>query len=314
MAWVARRHLLHAVRVAVGRQSGRADADEPLAYRWALIGFILAFAFLVYFCWRAGCRVHVALVLISLIVGYYIMWARVRAETGLGFIPFPLEVQNGLVSIIGSSALRPRELVTLISTRWAFFPGFGESYEVVTGNTLESFKIADAARINSRRLTKALIAGFLLALAIGAPLILAGCYKYGYFGLGMGGAYGWPSWQTRNDGGRIFEYLTNPAPVDTNGILGIGAGAAVAVVLGVMRLRFWWWPFHPVGYIAANCWGMHWYYMPFLIGWAFKSLVIRYGGLRLFRQTMPLAIGLIVGDLLNTGVWAIVAIVTRGEV
>jgi hypothetical protein len=159
-----------------------------------------------------------------------------------------------------------------------------------------------------------LIGGFLLALVIGAPLILAGCYKYGYFGLGMGGAYGWPSWQTRNDGGRIFEYLTNPTPVDTNGILGISAGAAVAVTLGMMRLRFWWWPFHPVGYIAANCWGMHWYYMPFLIGWAFKSLVIRYGGLRLFRRTMPLAIGLIVGDLLNTGVWAIVAIATRGEV
>jgi len=81
-----------------------------------------------------------------------------------------------------------------------------------------------------------------------------------------------------------------------------------------MRLRFWWWPFHPIGYIAANCWGMHWNYMPFFLGWLFKSLVIRYGGLRLYRTTVPLAIGLIVGDLVNQGIWSIVAIATQGRV
>ncbi|NIR00522.1 MAG: hypothetical protein GTN78_10020, partial [Gemmatimonadales bacterium] len=54
--------------------------------------------------------------------------------------------------------------------------------------------------------------------------------------------------------------------------------------------------------------------MPFFLGWAFKSLVIRYGGLRLYRLTVPLAIGLIVGDLVNQGVWALVAVVTRGNV
>jgi hypothetical protein len=54
--------------------------------------------------------------------------------------------------------------------------------------------------------------------------------------------------------------------------------------------------------------------MPFFVGWALKSLVIRYGGLRLYRVTVPLAIGLIVGDMMNVGVWTAVALVTRGEV
>ena len=118
----------------------------------------------------------------------------------------------------------------------------------------------------------------------------------------------------RGDGGRIFEYLTNPTAPDVNGIIAICAGTVFAFFLGAMRLRFWWWPFHPIGYIAANCWGMHWNYMPFFIGWLVKSLVIRYGGLRLYRATVPLAIGLIVGDLLNQGIWSIIAIATKGRV
>ena len=312
--WVARRHIRQIFRIASSHQSGRADDREPLTYRLALIGFLLSFGFMVYFCWAAGCRIVFGLVLIGMIVGYYVMWARLRAETGLGFLPFPLEIQSGLTSLVGTASLRPREVVTMISTRWAYFPGFGESSEVITGNVLESIKIADSARINSRRLTRALVAGLLLSLVVGVFVILVGCHTYGYFGLGMGGAYGWPSWQTRNDGGRIFEFLTNPAPPDTNAIAAMVGGAAVAVLLGAMRLRFWWWPFHPIGYMAANCWGMHWYYMPFFLGWAFKSLVIRYGGLRLYRATVPLAIGLIVGDLVNQGVWSVVAVVTQGRV
>jgi hypothetical protein len=38
--------------------------------------------------------------------------------------------------------------------------------------------------------------------------------------------------------------------------------------------------------------------------------VTRYGGLRLYRQTMPIAIGFIAGDLLNDLLWGIVTLVT----
>lgn len=36
--------------------------------------------------------------------------------------------------------------------------------------------------------------------------------------------------------------------------------------------------------------------------------------LRLYRQTVPLAIGLIVGNLLNGAVWSVVALLTKGRV
>ena len=89
----------------------------------------------------------------------------------------------------------------MISTRWSFFPGFGQSAEVLTANALENYKIADAARIDSRRLTSSRWQALSRVLIFGTYLLLTQIYKQGYFGLGMGSAYNWPSWQSRNDGG-----------------------------------------------------------------------------------------------------------------
>jgi hypothetical protein len=61
-----------------------------------------------------------------------------------------------------------------------------------------------------------------------------------------------------------------------------------------------------VGYIAANVWGSQWWYMPLFIGWMFKSLVIRYGGLRLYQRSIPMAIGVIIGTQFVGVLWTVV--------
>jgi len=86
----------------------------------------------------------------------------------------------------------------------------------------------------------------------------------------------------------------------------LASGGLVTVFLGAMRLRFWWWPFHPIGYLAANVWGSQWWYMPMFVGWGLKTLAIRYGGLRVYQQTVPLAIGVIVGSQLVAMAWPVV--------
>ncbi len=310
--WVGRRHVARAVRMALSRRAKDRDASEPLPYRWALIGFLVSFGYLLYFCWAAGCRVTVAGAMVGLIVVHYLVWARLRAETGLGFIPFPLTVDSMIVVPFGSAILRPREIVTLIGTRWAYFPGFGESFEVCTGSSLEALKVADAGGVSSRRVLAAMVGGFVLSLAVGIYVVLTGMYHYGFHNL-RASSQGWLSHQLGAAGASIFNMLASPSRFDLNGTIGMGAGAAVTVLLGALRLRFWWWPFHPIGYLAANCWGMHWYYLPFFLGWALKSLTIRYGGLHLFRRTVPLAIGFIVGDLVSQGLWVAIVAVAGGE-
>jgi hypothetical protein len=77
----------------------------------------------------------------------------------------------------------------------------------------------------------------------------------------------------------------------------------VTFVLSALRLRFWWWPLHPVGYLVANVNGAQWWWGPLFIAWLLKTLVIRYGGLRLYQRTVPMAIGVIVGTQLVDVIW-----------
>jgi hypothetical protein len=117
----------------------------------------------------------------------------------------------------------------------------------------------------------------------------------------------WPALYSRTDAEMIYSTVTNPAPAHgMNSIAAIIVGAIVALALGLLRLRFWWWPLHPVGYLLTTSYGMIFLLFPFLIAWVAKVLVVRYGGLRLYRQTVPLAVGLIIGDLLNVAIWSVV--------
>jgi hypothetical protein len=311
--WSARRHIGQAVRSAVGGQLDTTDAGEPLRYRWALLGFAVCCAFMVWFLWMAQCRVSFALALIALVLAYYLIWARIRAETGLGLLPFPIEINDLMMVPFGSRIFRLREIISLVSLRWAYSPGITTSYEVFASTMIESYKIADSGHLNSRRLTAAIAAGFLLSLAVGIPLVLAGTYHYGWFGFGFTRS-GWLTSVGTYGGGQIAGYLTDPryAATDVNGLLGLLGGGAAVLFLGLMRLRFWWWPFHPIGYVAANTWGLQLWAMPFFVGWMAKTLIIRYAGLPLYRRTLPLAVGLIVGDLLNGGLWGILRLVRGG--
>jgi hypothetical protein len=307
--WIARRHIARALRVAItGR--GRRDGDEPLLYRAALIGFVVCFGWLVMFCWLAGCRIVFAFVLISMIVGTFLVWTRVRADTALE--PCVSEGYGWILAPINSKILRPQEILTMISMRWATFPVGSMIFSAPVMNSLDTFKIGNASRLNTGRLALTLVLSFAIALALGMAVMLIGIYHYGYFDTQSGAAPYWPSLYNRLDGGVITSLVNDPGEPDWKTMIAMVAGGAIALFLGFMRLRFWWWPFHPVGFIVAMGWGLIDWAEPFVIGWAAKSLVIRYGGLHLYRKTVPLAIGLIVGGLLSTSFWSLAALVTGG--
>ncbi len=158
-----------------------------------------------------------------------------------------------------------------------------------------------------------MLVGFVLALGVGTYVVLTGMYHYGLQNMRINSS-DWLGPQLRFIGGRIFGMLQNPTGFDWHAALAVTVGAVVTVLLGVLRLRFWWWPFHPIGYLAAACWGMQYIWMPFMAGWILKSLTIRYGGLQLYRKTVPVAIGLIAGDFVGEGLWTLVRLLTRQSV
>jgi hypothetical protein len=67
--------------------------------------------------------------------------------------------------------------------------------------------------------------------------------------------------------------------------------------IGLGRLRFARWPFHPVMFVFLG--GAQALTMSgsFMVGWLIKSLVNKYGGERMYQVLKPFMIGVIAGDM-----------------
>jgi hypothetical protein len=243
-------------------------------------------------------------------VGLYLAYARLQAEAALD--PFFWWFNDIAAMGVGMRNLLPQETLALYTMNWAGAPLPSRIFSACSLNTLGAFKIADASGTSLRRLTYLLFAAFVVALALGMFVLLTAMYDRGFLMTSAAKGDYFVSWALLNDGWAMWHDVTGDQGRDLWAVFYIGLGGAVTVFLGLMRLRFVWWPFHPVGYLLSNSLAQAMGIFPFLLAWILKVLVTRYGGLRLYRQTIPLAVGLIVGDLLNSSIWNIVTLVTRG--
>ena len=79
--------------------------------------------------------------------------------------------------------------------------------------------------------------------------------------------------------------------------------------LSFLRLRYTWWPLHPIGYLMIGTYpGAHLWFS-IMLGWLAKTLIVRFGGPGMFTRTKPLFLGLIVGESAAAGLWLVTGIV-----
>ena len=78
---------------------------------------------------------------------------------------------------------------------------------------------------------------------------------------------------------------------------------------GLMSLLFWvrhrlpWWPLHPIGFPIAAVDVMYYSITSVFVAWLIKVIVLRYGGVNLYRRTQGVFLGMIAGQMLTTGLW-----------
>ena len=106
-------------------------------------------------------------------------------------------------------------------------------------------------------------------------------------------------------------WLNKPTGPNWVGIGFMIFGLLFASGLMWMRFHFVWWPFHPIGYAIAPDFTIGLIWLPLMIGWAAKSLAMRYGGPKVYQEGVPVALGLVLGDFLTGGFWAFVWMITR---
>jgi len=90
-------------------------------------------------------------------------------------------------------------------------------------------------------------------------------------------------------------------------------GFGVVTLLSILRFRFAWWPLHPVGLLTAYGWPMKCIWFSIFVGWLLKVIIVRFGGMDLFRAARNFFIGLIIGEAGAAGFWLIVTLVLNAK-
>lgn len=82
-------------------------------------------------------------------------------------------------------------------------------------------------------------------------------------------------------------------------------GAALAVVLQILCMRTPRWPLHPIGLLMVHTFYSNNAWVSIFLGWLLKVLILRYGGVRVYRAAQPAILGLIMGEVFAAVVWGI---------
>jgi len=221
--------------------------------------------------------------------------SRIRAEVGSPahemFLANPREF---LTNMPGTRYISPGSL-----TMMALYINFNRGYRAhPMPHTLEGFKLATESGINSRRLV------FVMMLATVAG-IFAAFWAYLDISYRSTAIIGEGNLAARTYVG-LQMWLFKPTDPNFVSLAYVIGGFFFTGFLWWLRRIFPLWPFHPAGYaVASSTLTVGWLWSSLLISWAAKVIVLRIGGIGLYRKAVPLFLGLILGEFIVGGAWVV---------
>lgn len=289
------------IKRALDRRRPIDDTGELLPYRAAFIGLFASLGLACVWCYLTGMSLWLAAFELGVYVFVQaIIMARCTAEAGLLMTEgsfTPLDV-IGVVSDKG--VVGPRNLTALAWTQGALTRDLRGM--TLTGY-LDTQKIADGVGVTRRRMLGVYVLALLATFVIAGYIELRLPYEKGALTL-----YGY-SYRTNSI--QFFRehqpLMGRQTPFNWEAPLFFVAGSAFTVFLGLMRLRFYWWPFHPLGFAMSASWALIVFWFPMMVAWALKSATLRYSGMRGFVWARPFFLGLVFGELIAAVMWAILA-------
>ena len=300
--WLARGEVAHAARRLLRMEKGPSAEGGPGP--GALVGAVVTGGLLVAFCLAIGIPLRIVALFFTIYFLVVVGFSRIRAIAGLPWLFGP----NHPPHIFMTWAVGPRNISTQALTSLNYLQWFDWDYRgTAMAHQMEAMKISSAAGLRRRDLVRALLLSVGLAIIVSFLVVLAIYYHYGA------------------ESGKVESYRTNWASMPLNllatwsesgrgvGWDEIGGGAAgmvMVVFLSAMHTRFVWWPFHPAGYALSCTFTPQWLWCPLFVVWLCKVLILRYGGVRLYRRGIPFAVGLILGDYVVAILWGLIGLIS----
>ncbi|MEA3404037.1 MAG: DUF6785 family protein [Armatimonadota bacterium] len=300
LLWVGRHQIAEAFRAAVRKEATESEANEPMSYRTGFL--ILAGGLGTWLAWvmYAGMNLRTAAVYLALLLLSAIVYARVRAETGVPMIwAFPYGVHHKAVTyMFGSKWLHPGGSwanATIFSTMLFMSRGYFPS---LVGYQVEGWRLAGSTQVRRRAMSWVLIAAVAVGFFVGMWLHLRSYYEWGAGGLTA--LSGWGSGTAQQEYEALVSYARGDAPPNLPRSMGMAAGGVVALALTVLRTIFLRFPLHPLAYGIATSFG-HKLWAPLFVVWLVKTLIFRVSGMASYRALIPAFIGLALGHFFTAG-------------
>jgi len=310
LIWLARYHLKEtftrflrpSCRSAGQSGQGKFDSvpDEWELPIWPLWGLLIGMAFLSGWCWWFGLPFLSAVLLPIVFMIFMLVTSRIICQGGLPYFTLTAAPSDSLMGLFGTGFFGTAGMAATAVMQKVLFL---DVREAVAPTLFHGAKIHQEAK--SRNLVLVAI-GLSLVLALAAAFVtmLYLGYKYGLRELNL-------DWATQT----VLANYENAQrlvdqPVGPNNWIITYAGFG-ALVMGLLIFCYYkvpGWPLHPLGYLVAYSAGMKILWFSFFIGWLCNHLVLHYGGTSLFNRVRFLFIGLVLGDFLMGGVFAVVGL------
>ena len=290
--WSARRHLRGVLRKAFLGDPDVDDSGEILSYRGAVIVLMASNVIMVGWLWLAGLPVLFGLAILFLGMVVLFGYSRVVAEGGLSDGEPPVVPAGILVSAVGSSVIGTQGLVVLATT---FLWTTGRNFVMVS--CANSLRLGEELGGEKRALFWVILLALAVSLGAAIWMIMTLGHQYGAINLWIwgGGEYSYAE-----------KLIRTPMEPYAWSWINTAIGAAIMTLLMVARWLYVWWPLHPLGYAIGPIWIIDALWFNMFLAWLIKVVVLKYGGVGLYRRTRPFFMGMILGYFTPAGFYLIV--------
>jgi len=295
VAWsvyVARNHLR-----GVWQAARRGDGT----YRLALVGLLASTIYIVGWMIAVGHTPFTAFLQVGLIFIAYFAVVKYTAASGFAYL-FPVAVkgQEMIEHLAGTSWMSAGQIVGARIVSSGLF--YGNSRIPTLPGATHHLKLFEGGRMGR------VVGTVFLSFAVGffastLSLVYMG-YEHGGRNLGTWGMQG-GNVQTFDLIVSEIEKTDRPSPDAAKWAVWL-VGGAEAGLLTFLRGRFPWWPIHPLGLAFQYTSGPRIYAFSIFLVWAAKTLLLRLGGVALYRRARPFFYGVVVGYVSGIGVSALV--------
>ena len=298
---VSRKHFINLFRHFFNLKSDIDDKGEPISYKAAMWFLIFGCLFLTWFSLRAGLSFWLLVPFWLIFFAMSIAVTRMRAELGPPAHDLHASGPDRMITVLaGSRNIDTRDLSVFSLYFW-----FNRAYRShPMPFQLEGFKMAERSKINYTGIFWAMMLATVVGTIVAFWVILHLLYDKGAASSTLGPPnvpmiFGNEPWN------RMDGWLKAPEPADMARLTAIIVGFSVTLVLNSLRMKLGWFPFHPVGYAVSSSWSMHLLWLPMFLAWIIKLVILRYGGLKLYRKALPFFLGVILGECIMGSLWTI---------